>query len=249
MKVDVGDLSRRVMRRLVLAGVVAGLAAGCAAPTPVRDLQADAWIKTVAVVPMLKEDAQVRRLGLTVFNNDEAVVAAQAGFNQLAVATVEARLRQARPAWRIVQAQANSAELADKFASRVLTGSLTAKVQGDLAAIAQRTGADVLFVVGEGQRENLTGRGVGAILRALPGVQPKLQVHAYVSVLMVDKQGELISGRSGGVKEVLFMPAADVGLSGDLVSLDVGDTRVKVMETLRQRLVTVLQVASESMGY
>jgi hypothetical protein len=241
-------LSHRLVIRLVLSCSIAALT-GCAT-TPPRDLAADASIKTVVVLSMLKDDAAIRKLGLTVFNNDEVALGERGAFNQLAVETVEARLRKARPSWSIVPSGANSVELAGKMERPAFAGDFTAKVKDDLAAIAQRTGADALFVVAEWQPANMPGRGVGAVVRALPGLNPTVHLHTHVLLLLVDKQGQAITNRHGGDRALTTtLTASDMGLTGDLASLDAGDNRARMAAALRRQLVTSLDAASAAMGY
>lgn len=247
MNIESAILLRRTVVRLALMCSMAALA-GCATQPP-RDLAADASIKTVAIVSMLYDDARIKKLGLTVFNNDEATLGERGVFNQLAIETVEARLRRARPGWSIVPSGANSTELAAKMERPAFGADFTGKVKDELAGIAQRTGADALVVVAEWQPANTHGRGVGAVVRALPGLKPTVEIHTHVLVILVDKRGEAIINRHGGHQAQAILPAGDMGLTGDLASLGVGDNRARMAAALRRQLVASLDAASAAMGY
>lgn len=228
--------------------IAALLLAGCASEP--RSVQTDAQIKTVAVISMLNEDIQLRKLGLTVFNNDARSLGRDLGLNSLAVKTIESRLRKSRPDWVIAAADADSGALAARVARPTFNAFYPDDVKIELAAIAKRTKADALFVVVPTTRDNaMPGRGVGAVVRALPGLEPKLEIQAYVLLMLVDSKGEQITNRSTGNEGIRMLPANAMGLSGDLASLESGNTRARLADAVRQQLVTALNAASGYMGY
>jgi hypothetical protein len=239
-------LGRRAMALCLC--VTALWVAGCASEP--RNAQTDATIKTVAVVSMLEEDIHLRKLGLTVFNNDTRPIGRDMGLNRLAVQTVEARLRKARPEWLIVASDADSKALATQVARPTFNAFYPEGVKAELAAIAKRTNADALFVVVPTTRENAPpGRGVGALVRALPGMDPRLDIQAYVLLVLVDAKGEQITNRSTGNEGLRTLTASALGLSGDLTSLESGETRSRLVEAIQRQLVTALNTASGYMGY
>lgn len=236
-------------RRWVHVALAFGLATllGCASPVP-RDVAADASIKTVAVVSMLRDDPEIRKIGLTIFGNDQRPLGKPGVFGPLAVQAIEARLRVARPGWAIVASGANSAELAAKMQRPSFGGGISA-VKDDLIGIAQRTGADALLVLAEFENPNMPGRGVGAVVLAPPGLTPKLRLHANVSLLLVDRQGEILIGRGGGVAAAPQLPASELGLSADLATWNDADKRGRLVGALKREMLAALESASRSMGY
>lgn len=234
--------------KAIAFSIAAMLLAGCASEP--RNMQTDVQIKTVAVVSMLDEDVQLRKLGLTIFNNDARFLGRDLGLNRLAVKTIESRLRQSRPGWKIVAADVDSTALAARVARPTFNAFYPDDVKAELAVIAKRTSADALFVVVPTTRDNaMPGRGVAAVVRALPGLDPKLEIQAYVLLMLVDSKGEQITNRSTGNEGIRMLPARAMGLSGDLAVLESGNTRARLAEAVQQQLVAALNAASGYMGY
>jgi hypothetical protein len=221
---------------------------GCASPVPPRDAAADASIKTVAVVSMLRDDPEIRKIGLTVFGNDQRTLGEPGVFGPLAVRAIESRLRTARPGWTVVPSNANSTDLATKLQHPSFGGGISS-VKQDLIDISKRTGADALLVIAEYENSNIPGRGVGAVVLAPPGLAPKLRIHANLSLLLVDKQGEAIIGRRGGDAGVSQQLASELGLSADLTLLDDPDKRARLAAALKSKMLAALETAGSAMGY
>jgi hypothetical protein len=221
---------------------------GCASPSPPRDAAADASIKTVAVVSMFGDDPEVRKIGLTVFGNDQRPLGEPGVFGALAVQTMEARLRAARPNWAIVASGASSAELAAKMRRPSMGGGISS-VKDDLIGVARRTGADAVLVLAEFENPNYVGRGVGAVVTAPPGLAPRLRLHANVSLLLVDARGEVLIVRNGGALPNAQLQASELGLGADLALLNDADKRARLVAALKREMLAALAAASSSMGY
>jgi hypothetical protein len=218
---------------------------GCASTA--RTPQADASIKTVTVVSMLHEDAPIARVGLTVFNNAVTRLPQGGSLNKIATETIEARIRTARPSWEIKPSGVDSVALSAKFRQGGTSWtSHTGKVKDDLVAIARKTGSDAMLVVSDMTLENSPGRGVGVVLRALPGTKPTVTIHAHVMLQLVDRDGNEITNRTG---DNIVVPASQLGLTDDLASVDSGNNREKLTEAMRRQLAESLAKSAAHMGY
>lgn len=231
-----------VLQLLVLIGL-----AGCAGAAR-RTAETDAAIKSVAVVSLLQEDVPVQKIGLTVFNNDALTVPMKGELNTMATTLIESRLKSARPGWAVKPSGVDSAELSQKFRDAgVSWSSHTGTIKADLAAAANSAGADALFVVIDTSLENERGKGVGAILRALPGLEPSALVHANVLVVLVDRAGNEITNRMGSGSTVV--KGTELGLTPDLASLAQPEVQAALKGQWRAKLATNVAMAMERMGY
>lgn len=221
--------------------------AGCAG-TARRTVEADAAIKAVAVVSLLREDVPVQKLGLTVFNNDQRIVPMDGELNAAATAAVQSRLKAARPAWVMKPSNTDVASLAKKFnGAGISWSSHTGTIKPELAALARAAGADALFVVIDTSLENERGRGVGVVVRALPGLEPSALLHANVLVVLVDAAGNEITNRIGsGSSQV---KAAELGLGADITAAAQPQVQNALKARWQTMLATNLAQALERMGY
>lgn len=242
------EKARRALSLTILAGAV-GIISACATQAQKRDVTADISIGTVAVVPMLSEFAYLRKIGFTRFNNDEGRLTTLGALNQFSMETVEARLRQARPEWKIVPSNAESESLAAKAARPAFVGGVIGNVKGELTAIAQRTGADALVVIAERELGDPLGRGVGAVVREFPGLAPRLRPHANIAVFLLDKNGEVLASGGRGDPMNAAVLASDFGWTGNLESISAGPNGDRLAATLREKLVSNLDFAVGVMGY
>lgn len=238
---------KKLFQLSTVAAFGALLLAGCASTQ--RTQQTDENIKTVAVVSLLQENAPMVRLGLTVFNNDATTLPQGGALNRIALGTIETRLRAARPAWVIKDSGADPVALGDKLRKGGMSfgGGFTSNVKEDLVAITRKTGADALFVIVDTTSENAPGRGVGMVLRALPGLSPRAILHSRVLLILVDKNGNEVTNRNASIE--VSKPASELALTGDLDSLDRADNRAKISQLLQQQLPVGLNAAAGYLGY
>ncbi len=235
-------------RRLVFLPLLVLIGLGGCAGAARRTLDTDAVMKSVAVVSLLQEDVPVQKIGLTVFNNDQRTVPMKGELNKVATAVVESRLKLARPTWVVKPSNADGAKLSQKFGSAGISwSSHTGTIKSDLAALASAAGVDALFVVIDTALENERGKGVGIVLRALPGMEPSALVHANVLVVLVDREGNEITNRIGSGST--STKASELGLTVDLSSVGQPEVQKALQAQWRAKLSANTAVAMERMGY
>lgn len=235
-------------RRLVFLPLLVLIGLGGCAGAARRTVDTDAAIRSVAVVSLLQEDVPVQKIGLTVFNNDARTVPMSGELNKIAVAVVESRLKVARPAWVVKPSNADGAKLSQKFGGAGISwSSHTGTIKSDLAALANSAGVDALFVVIDTALENERGKGVGVVLRALPGMEPSALIHANVLVVLVDRSGNEITNRIGSGSTTTR--ASELGLTVDLGSLGQPEVQKALQEQWRAKLSANTTMAMERMGY
>ena len=238
------------LRALVCILFVAILA-GCAAPV-VRTPEVDRSVKSVAVISLLDEQTRVERIGLTVFNNKAVVVDQTGSLNSFAIDTIEESLRKSRPTWQLKDARGEvPAMLAAKKAAGTSWTSQVSAFQKELAGLANKLDADLLFVVVDFSLENSPGRGVGVRLRTMSLSTVKdATVHSVCLVALVDRNGNEVTNRWGGrAATFATIPAADLGLDYDLSAVGAPETREKLKSSMRERLRASLTAAATGMGY
>jgi hypothetical protein len=211
-----------------------------------RSPEIDKNVKRVAIVSMLEENAPVAHIGLTVFNNDRAFVAQYGELNRIAISVIEQHLHVERPEWTILPIKPDDA-LTKKNNGSVSWSGFTGNVKEDLQRIARDNDADLVFAVVDTRRENSNGRGVGVWLRATSKDSlGNALVHAHVLLVLVDKNGNEITNRSGADGNV---PASELGLNYDLSSLKDPQVQERVSTAMRAQLRQALSTAVKYMGY
>ena len=202
-------------RRLAVSGLLSGLLvlAGCAVTPPPKPADYPASIRTVGLLSALPDEAEVVRIGLTVFNNDRRKIPMAGEPSAVALADIEPRLRAARPDWVL---------------KRLDPGLLTTTASSaSLGAVAAKAGVDAVVAVVPTRHENGGGAGVGAYINALPGLKPLVGLHGVISIQVVDKAGTRLaqwSSFSEGYKQ------PDTGFTGDLKELDNPETLARVKQ-------------------
>lgn len=224
--------------RIVATIAVAGLLlAGCTAP---RTLQDDASVRSVAVVSLLDESGPVRRLGLTVFNNNQGAVDQDGKLKQVALATVRQRLKSARPQWAV-----KSGDIDVKAAGKRSASDNAAA----LAELARRLDVDQLFVLEDSTSENYPGRGVGVTFRAVGGDPGGVMVHAFVTLVVMDRQGKVLVARGATRNNPQQVPNSELGLRSDMGTLNDPTVKERVSQALQRRLAASVEEAMTRAGY
>ncbi len=235
-------------RSIVFLPMLVSIGLGGCAGTARRTVDTDAVMKSVAVVSLLREDVPVQKIGLTVFNNDDRTVPMGGELNKVATTVIESRLKLVRPTWVVKPSNADGAKLSQRFGSAGSSwSSHTGTIKSDLAALASSAGVDALFVVIDTTLENERGKGVGIVLRALPGMEPIALVHANVLVVLVDRDGNEITNRIGSGST--SMKASDLGLTADLSSVGQPEVQKALQMQWRTKLRANTAMAMERMGY
>jgi hypothetical protein len=230
---------------------VALLLSACVAPP--RTVDQDAQFKSVAVVSMLDESPRVMRIGVTVFGNVAVNINQDAALNKLATEVVEQRLKTSRPNWMIRKAMAEPADLLQK--QRTRGGSwhgFLGNIKQDLREIAERSDADLLFVVfGHGTEEFYGGvgivGGVGSLYRCRSDKSDgTARVYAHTLLILVDKSGSEIMQRSGGDQSTAFVA---LDLPCDVAQLQAPPVAERLLLAMQRQLFVSLVNAAIRMGY
>lgn len=227
----------KLLRTLLAAGATALLLAACAAP---RTAQDDAAVRSVAVVSLLDESGPVRRLGFTVFGNARDGIPQDGKLKQVAVDTVRQRLAGTRPQWTV-----KAADLDLPGGAKPNAGSNTAA----LAALAARMGVDQIFVLEDTIGQNLPGQGVGLTFRTMGDKAGPMMVHAYIGLVVLDRNGKELVRRSAIRNNPQMTPETELGLRPDLSNLGDPKVRETVSQALQRRLKGAIEEAMERAGY
>jgi hypothetical protein len=231
------------VKAAALAAVFSSLA-GCATP---RTAGQDAAIHKVTIITLLDESGAVEKIGLTIFNNAQTADPQDGALSKAAVEAIAKRLRETRPDWQIVPAGADLPALGQKLKTE--GGGFNdelARVRPDIARIVERTGADAASVHADTLSENSHGRGVGVVLRTLPGADPSVYVHATVYLQLLDKKGDRLAGAPGTDTRY---PASRFGLTSDIESAHSPAAREMLSIAMRDELVKGIGMALQTMGY
>jgi hypothetical protein len=222
------------------------LLVGC---TAARTLQDDATVRSVAVVSLVDESASIRRLGLTVFNNNEAIVDQDGKLKQAAVDTVIQRLKSARPQWvvKVGDMDRNGVGGLDHKSSagrRSASDNVNALVD-----LARRLDVDQLFVVEDTAGENNPGHGVGITFRAITGDPGTVMVHGFVALVVMDRNGKVLVTRGAINNNPQPVPNTELGLRSDMSTLSDSKVKENVSLALQRRLKASVEEAMTRAGY
>ena len=228
----------KLLRTVTLIAAAGLLLAGCAAAS--RTAQEDAGVHAVAVVSLLNEAAPVRRLGFTVFGNDQSSIDQGGKLQRIVSDTVTRRLKTARPQWTVKTGELDAASLRRRSADANAAA---------LADLARRLEVDQLFVLEEGMGENLPGQGVGLTFRTMGNTAGPNMVHAYVKLVVLDRSGKTLLVRGATRNNPQMTPPAELGVRPDLGNLNDPAVRDRVSQALQRRLEAAVEEAMTRAGY
>jgi len=236
------------LRMLLAVTTTLLLLSACVAPP--RTAIEDAQFKSVAVVSMLDESPRIMRIGATVFGNAAVNVNQDGALNKLATETVEQRLKTSRPNWVIRKAIADPADLSQKHRTRGGSWSgFVGNIKQDLKEIAERSDADLLFVVveyGTGVSYGGVGMvgGVGSLYRCKPDGTASVYAHAWL--ILVDKSGSEISKRNGESQSTAIVK---LDLPCDIAQLQAPPVAERLSSAMQRQLRVSLESAAIRLGY
>jgi len=181
----------RLFRCAMLAALV-GMFAACSAIK--LNEAAEQQIQTVGILTLVTEDVSFKKIGLTVFNNEENVIQ----MNGLIAATMQAvttqHLGQTKPAWKIKDIDVDRGQLMSRIDEK--TDFFTAyesNLVKEVTEIAQSSGVDALLVFYESETDHVD-KGVAVRLNtiSLSSIQ-----HAVITttlfLTMIDSRGQVIA--------------------------------------------------------
>jgi hypothetical protein len=239
------------LRMLLAVTTTSLLLSACVAPP--RTAIEDAQFKSVAVVSMLDESPRIMRIGVTVFGNAAVNINQDGALNKLATETVEQRLKTSRPNWVIRKAIADPADLVQKHRTRGGSWSgFVGNIKQDLKQIAERSDADLLFVVVEYGTEMFFGGagivgGVGSFYRCVSDQSVgTASVYAHAWLILVDKSGSEISKRNGESQSTAIVK---LDLPCDLAQLQAPRVAERLSSVMQRQLRVSLESAAIRLGY
>lgn len=236
----------KIARTVAMIATAGLLLVGC---TAARTLQDDATVRSVAVVSLVDESAPIRRLGLTVFNNNDATVDQDGKLKQTVVDTVTQRLKISRPQWVVKVGdmdQVSAAGPGGKSSAGRRSGSDDVNAMVDLA---RRLDVDQLFVIEDTAGENYPGRGVGITFRAISGDPGTVMVHGFVALVVMDRNGKVLVTRGAINNNPQSVSNTELGLRSDLSTLQDPKVKENVSLALQRRLKASVEEAMTRAGY
>lgn len=222
-----------------------GLLAGCASPP--RSAAADLSIHSVAIVTAVSEDVPLQRIGLTIFNNDYKLLPMKGELNAHIEKIASERLAASRPDWTVKRAGTDPGALSAKIHQVWNSwGSKDGPLSDQLPGIAQLADVEALLVIEEARSD--TASGVSVVMRALPGLEPRVGANVVLRASLVDRQGHVLSSRF--IYSVSPAVAAkDLGMNDQLsTALDpvIAD---RLRHMLKTSVSTSLQNGLSELGY
>jgi hypothetical protein len=224
----------RTVATILAAGF---LFAGCTSP---RTAEADAGVRSVAVVSLLSEAGPVRRVGFTVFGNTQDSVDQGGKLKQVVNDTVTQRLRGSRPQWTVKPANLDLPAAGKRKASENTAA---------LADLARRLDVDQVFVLEDTNSENFPGQGVGVTFRSMGNKAGPMMVHAYVALVVVDRNGKVLVARGATRNNPTMVQESELGLHADLATLNDPKVRDNISQAVQRRLKGAIEEAMERAGY
>jgi hypothetical protein len=213
------------------------LFAGCTSP---RTAQEDAGVRSVAVVSLLSEAGPVRRVGFTVFGNTQDSVAQNGKLKQVVIDTVTQRLHSSRPQWTVKPADLDLPVAGKRKAS---------DNEAALADLARKMDVDQVFVLEDTNSENFPGQGVGVTFRSMGSKAGPMMVHAYVALVVVDRNGKVLVARGATKNNPTMVQENELGLHADLATLNDPKVRDNISQAVQRRLKGAIEEAMERAGY
>ena len=168
---------------------------GCVYAPP-RPLELDeSNIKSVAVLSFVPEKANLQRIGLTVFNNEQTQIDLGGRITRTIESVAIKRLNAARPEWSIKQISYDR----DVLIARMNGPGLGRAYDGeglylDLADLCRTNGVDVLFVVRSLQYDRYRGDGVGVLMHTSSlSSLGHTTVHSHIALHVVGSRGQVVA--------------------------------------------------------
>lgn len=235
---------RRRSLLLSASAILMGALTGCS--TPQRTPSSDAGIKTVAIVTVLQDDVPLRRIGMTIFNNEYTTLPMQGELNPFVLQVATDLLKKKRPDWQIKPAGVDPAPLSAHIRKVWNSwGSKDEPLADRWPAVAQAAEVDALLVIEEVLHEQ--GSGVSVDIRALPGLEPRLSVGVALGVRLVDRRGEVLAKR--GTSNPLPIAAKDLAISDRVASALQPETAAALRRHVKAQVQSSLTEGLERLGY
>ncbi|MFC7286593.1 hypothetical protein ACFQPC_00960 [Herminiimonas glaciei] len=233
------------MKKLLIC-LIAIFVSGCAAKK--LSETDEQRIRNVGVVSIIPEDATFQKIGLTVFNNEKTVIDMNGQLTATITSTVNSRLAQSRPQWKVKDIGFEQSALLEKY--KTSDGKIPSdpgKIKKDLAQLAKNNGLDAIIVFFPMSYEHaIPGKGVGVILRTMSlSSIGRGYAHAAIGMTFVDQQGETMVYEHIGAEK--FSKAIDVDGYGMKYSLEANMTpemtdrlKADMKNLLQQNITTTL---------
>ena len=215
------------------------------APEPAASTPEAANAPRVAIVSLLSEEAEIHVIGLTVFNNDKAVLDLKGELGKTIEASVTDRLQKLPTPVRLVPAVLPAAPVLSVLA-KAHNSMFKSGLADGLAAIARASGADALVVVGPNFYSELPMVGSGVVVRRTSG---NARACAAISVGVYDAKGRDLWSSLPGSDYVRNVDMSEVGLYGGVSSLDQAPVREQVKTALLAQMRRALASAMERIRF
>lgn len=180
------------IRSSLAMSLAALLVAACASSK--LSVDDEARIKNVAIVSLVPERATFTKIGVTVFNNDQADIDLGGRADQTVESIARDRISKARPNWTIRPISYDRAELLKRLQGfGLIMARDEEKIQQDLAALVRDNGLDALVLVVPENADSHGIEGLGVWMRVGLARIGVVYVHSRVDVEVIGPEGRTLA--------------------------------------------------------
>lgn len=179
-------------------------------------------IRRIAVINLVPDQANIERMGLTVFQNDRRKYDLGRAVDDRVQATVAQRLSRTRPSWELRRIDYDRPALATAIDRKTFVWSYDVeRIKPQLQQLAQRNRVDVLLVISPTKWDSHPETGIGVWMRTGFSESPPVHaiVHGYISVVLLGADGTVLAAANTGHQAhrlTKTIKTAEYGITYDL---------------------------------
>jgi hypothetical protein len=199
----------------------------------------EARIHTIAIVSLVPETASFTKIGLTVFNNDNATIDLLGRADPLVQSIARARVAKARPRWSVQEIPYDRAQILAKLRSfgLILTRD-EGRIQKELADLVNSNHLDAIVLIVPQSADSFGIEGLGIWMRPglISGIR-FLYAHARVDLEIVGADGKAIALAAQQAASVKKLDPDALGVVPNLKD----DLRPELLNRFRAEILATLE--------
>lgn len=234
------------MIKLLIA--ISILLSGCAAKQ--LSVEEKNKINNVGVINLVSEKAQLTKIGLTAFNNENSSIDMNGKVNSLIVPLVASKVAKSNPSWRIKEVNFDQSALITKLSNGgIVMAYGEERIQKELAEIASDNNLDAIYLVtGQSYSKPLPG-GIGVWMSTInfSSIQSAI-IYSNVDIKVIDKTGKVISTGIGKTEDPIAINPTALGLKYELKDNNSPELVTKLSNGILEHLKKAINKRSEQLG-